>query len=190
MQLIRFSAFLAGMFALCNLGLAHPALTKGQADQSQITSIMDTLQSTVESAVGSLNGIDPSTATLAQVQPYVTDIEDAFSTAASALSSLNSSGRKRSSVTDVQGRQTAFEKEIAQLVAGLLTDVTNSLTGLLSVQGLGAILPNLDGPLNQTLLGLETLLAGVLNLVSGLLVDVAGLLTALGWGLTLATLGL
>ncbi|KZO94294.1 hypothetical protein CALVIDRAFT_565663 [Calocera viscosa TUFC12733] len=185
MQFTRLFAFLATFLALGTFVLGSPALTKRQADESQISAIVDTLQSTVESAVGSLNAFDPSTATVAEIQPYVTDIQYAFSTAGSGLASLASSSKR-----DLSARQTAFDTEIAQLVAGLLTDVANALDGLLSVEGLGAILPGLDEPINTVLLGLETLLAGVLSLVSALLVDVAGILTALAWGLTLATLGL
>ncbi|KZT55871.1 hypothetical protein CALCODRAFT_484405 [Calocera cornea HHB12733] len=185
MQFTRIVAFLATLLALGSFVLASPATTKRQADESQISAIVDTLQSTVEAAVGSLNSFDPSTATLAEIQPYVVDIEDAFSTAASGLSALASSSKR-----GVAARQTAFETELAQLVAGLLTDVATALDGLLSVEGLGALLPGLDAPLNETLLGLETLLAGVLSLVSALLVDVAGILNSLALGLTLATLGL
>ncbi|KAJ7640906.1 hypothetical protein B0H17DRAFT_1216469 [Mycena rosella] len=70
--------------------------------------------------------------------------------------------------------------DIANLVAGILTDVTTALDGLLgtasTIPGLGRLLGGLDVSLNQVLLGFETLLAGVLSLVAAFLVDVAGLL--------------
>ncbi|KAJ7872481.1 hypothetical protein B0H14DRAFT_3860354 [Mycena olivaceomarginata] len=106
------------------------------------------------------------------------------------ITALSSGGN----ASDDTARKRQSDDDIANLVAGILTDVTNALDGLLadasSIPALGGLLAGVDTSLNQVLLGLEVLLAGVLNLVANLLVDVAGLLRSLALGLTLATLGL
>ncbi|KAJ7655965.1 hypothetical protein B0H17DRAFT_1213886, partial [Mycena rosella] len=69
------------------------------------------------------------------------------------------------------------DDDIANLIAGILTDVTTALDGLLStastIPGIGRLLGGLDISLNQVLLGFETLLASSPPCI---LVDVAGLL--------------
>ncbi|THU84133.1 hypothetical protein K435DRAFT_688171, partial [Dendrothele bispora CBS 962.96] len=87
------------------------------------------------------------------------------------------------------------DDDTANLVAGIVTDITNTLNGLLSSAASiptlsNALLSGVGVFLNQALVGLETLLAGVFNLIATLLVYVVGLLRSLAFGLVLASLGL
>ncbi|KAJ7669743.1 hypothetical protein B0H17DRAFT_1209504 [Mycena rosella] len=120
--------------------------------------------------------VSSATATDATVTPLINDLTAAFDTASASLTTLaQTSGLKRQGKRNRQSND-----DIANLVAGILTDVTTALDGLLgtasTIPGLGRLLGGLDVSLNQVLLGFETLLAGVLSLVAAFLVDVAGLL--------------
>ncbi|KAJ7755782.1 hypothetical protein B0H14DRAFT_3512329 [Mycena olivaceomarginata] len=119
------------------------------------------------------------------------DIQTVFNTLKgstdSILPQINTATASLATLSPVEARKRQSDDDIANLVAGILTDVTNALD--VSPRSAGSS-PAVDTSLNQVLLGLEILLAGVLNLVANLLVDVAGLLRSLALGLTLATLGL
>ncbi|KAF5362623.1 hypothetical protein D9758_009625 [Tetrapyrgos nigripes] len=152
---------------------------------ADIQSILTDLQSQVGGILPQIDAlVSGGNASDDTVTPLINQLTSALNDSASSLSGLSSSSSSKRQSND----------DIANLVAGIITDITNSLDGLLgqaaSIPTLGALLSGVDISLNQVLVGLETLLAGVLNLVATLLVDVAGLLRSLAFGLTLASLGL
>ncbi|KAF7296341.1 hypothetical protein HMN09_01104200 [Mycena chlorophos] len=162
--------------------VAVAAVEKRQSTSS-IEGVLTTLQSSLSAPLGDIMSLSKGgNATDANLAPLIENVVDALNTASSSMSGLSSS-RKRQSDSD-----------IASLVAGIVTDITDALSGLLgeasSIPDLGTYLGSIDAALSQVLNGLETLLAGVLTLVADLLVDVAGLLEQLALGLTLASLGL
>ncbi|KAJ7912901.1 hypothetical protein B0H13DRAFT_2472452 [Mycena leptocephala] len=164
---------------------AGVALVDKRATTADIETVFNTLKGSTDSILPQITSLVSSgTATDATVTPLINELTAAFDTATASLATLS----------PVELRKRQSDDDIANLVAGILTDVTNALDGLLgeaaSIPALGGLLAGVDTSLNQVLLGLEILLAGVLNLVATLLVDVAGLLRSLALGLTLATLGL
>ncbi|KAL0953021.1 hypothetical protein HGRIS_007224 [Hohenbuehelia grisea] len=155
-----------------------------RASSADIAATLATLSSDLASPLASITSAGSSgTATLATVQPLINEVTAALGTASDSLASLNA--RRSLSLSKRQS-----DDDIANTIAGIVTDITNALDGVATVPGVAALLPGVDLALNQVLRGLETLLAGVLNLVATLLVDVAALLRSLAFGLTLASLGL
>ncbi|KAJ7616639.1 hypothetical protein FB45DRAFT_873088 [Roridomyces roridus] len=150
---------------------------------TDIQTVFNTLKNSTDSILPKITAlVSAGTATDDTVTPLINDLTAALDTATSSLSALPVSTE----------RQT--DEDIADLVAGIITDITTALGGLLgtasTIPGLGGLLSGIDTSLDQVLLGLETLLAGVLHLVANLLTGVAGLLNQLALGLTLGTLGL
>ena len=116
-----------------------------------------TLDLAINSTIAAGNVSDDS------VTPSINEITSVLGTAASSLSGLSASSSKVKRQSD---------DDIANLVAGIITDLTETLDGLLasasSIPDLGSLLSGIDSSLNQVLVGLETLLAGVLELVANL----------------------
>ncbi|KAK7000314.1 Sc15 protein [Favolaschia claudopus] len=160
-------------------------VTEKRSSTADVEAVLNTLKGSTDSILPQIDAlVSGGTASDATVTPLINELTSALDTASASLGGLSPvSSRKRQS-----------DDDIANLVAGILTDVTNTLDGLLgeaaSIPALGGLLAGVDTSLNQVLVGLETLLAGVLRLVANLLVDVANLLRSLALGLTLATLGL
>ncbi|KAJ6530956.1 hypothetical protein DFH09DRAFT_934025 [Mycena vulgaris] len=164
---------------------AGAAIVEKRASTADIVTVFNTLKGSTDSILPQITGlVSGGNATDATVTPLINDLTAAFDIATASLAALPP--------TDAAKRQS--DDDVATLVAGILTDVTNALDGLLgtasTIPALGGLLAGVDVSLNQVLKGLETLLAGVLTLVANLLVDVAGLLRSLALGLTLASLGL
>ncbi|KAJ6467506.1 hypothetical protein C8R47DRAFT_1303442 [Mycena vitilis] len=164
---------------------AGVALLDKRSSTADIQTVFNTLKGSTDSILPQITAlVSGGNATDETVTPLIIDLTTAFNTATASLATLS----------PVEAAKRQSDDDIANLVAGILTDVTQALDGLLgsaaSIPALGGLLAGLDTALNQVLLGLEILLAGVLNLVATLLVDVAGLLRSLALGLTLATLGL
>ncbi|KAJ7094727.1 hypothetical protein B0H15DRAFT_136692 [Mycena belliarum] len=164
---------------------ASPVLEERQST-ADIQTVLATLQSATGAILPQIDAlVSGGNATDDTVTPLVTSLTGALDIATAALAVLPAP-------TGAAKRQS--NDEIAKVVAGLITEITKTLDGLLgsaaTIPGLGNLLGGLDASLNQVLKGLERLLAGVLNLVAQLLVDVAKLLRALAFGLTLASLGL
>ncbi|KAK7455770.1 hypothetical protein VKT23_010801 [Stygiomarasmius scandens] len=152
---------------------------------ADVDSVLSTLQDQVGNILPQIDSITSGgNATEDNVTPLIGQLTVALNDAANSLNALSTPGSSKRQSND----------DTANLIAGIVTDITNSLDGLLgsaaSIPTLGALLSGVDVALNQVLVGLETLLAGVLNLVATLLVDVAHLLRSLAFGLTLASLGL
>ena len=116
-----------------------------------------TLDLAINSTIAAGNVSDDS------VTPSISQITSALDAATSSLSGLSASSSKVKRQSD---------DDIANLVAGIITDLTETLDGLLasasSIPDLGSLLSGIDSSLNQVLVGLETLLAGVLELVANL----------------------
>ncbi|KAJ3914544.1 hypothetical protein F5877DRAFT_50255 [Lentinula edodes] len=182
-----FALFL--FFAVFGIASSVPSVAAVQKRQDRITDIegvFNTLKSSTDTILPQITSAGQSgNASAATVTPLINELTAAFNTASSSLASLRTSNRKAR-------RQS--EPEISLLVAGIVTDVTQSLDTLLAdlsiVPEIAPLLAGVDVALNATLAGLEILLAGVLTLVSVLLVNVSGLLESLSFGLTLASLGL
>ncbi|KAF7345710.1 Sc15 protein [Mycena venus] len=156
-----------------------------RASTADIQTVFNTLKGSTDTILPQITSlVSGGTATDETVTPLINDLTAALDTATASLATLS----------PIELRKRQSDDEIAELVAGILTDVTNALDGLLgtasTIPALGGLLAGVDVSLHQVLLGLEILLAGVLNLVANLLVDVAGLLRSLALGLTLAALGL
>ncbi|KAJ7704846.1 hypothetical protein B0H17DRAFT_1126482 [Mycena rosella] len=165
--------------------LAGLTAVEKRASTADIETVFNTLKSSTDSILPQITAlVSGGNATDDTVTPLINDLTGALDTATASLAALPA--------TTSSKRQS--DDDIANLVAGIITDVTNALDGLLgtasTIPALGGLLAGVDTSLNQVLIGLETLLAGVLTLVANLLVDVAGLLKSLALGLTLATLGL
>ncbi|KAJ7436086.1 hypothetical protein B0H11DRAFT_1755268 [Mycena galericulata] len=178
---LRFASLLL-LSATFVSAIPSPVVDK-RASTADIETVFTTLKSSTDSILPQITAlVSGGTATDATVTPLINELTSALETASGSLTGLAIPLK----------RQT--DAEIATLVAGIITDITNALDSLLgtasTIPALGGLLAGVDTSLNQVLLGLEILLAGVLELVANLLVDVAGLLQQLALGLTLATLGL
>lgn len=190
---MRFSVLVAlvayAFIAFVQLVSATPVLSTKEMvvkrDNADILGVFTKLKSSLASPCSQINNlVETKTANQANVEPLIQQITSALNTAHSELAALDpASVRKRQS-----------DDEVAQLVAGIITDLASTLNGLLdfaaAIPLLGGLLAGVDTSLNQVLLGLSILLAGVLRLVANLLVNVAQLLRNLALGLTLGTLGL
>ncbi|EJD01719.1 uncharacterized protein FOMMEDRAFT_158873 [Fomitiporia mediterranea MF3/22] len=189
MLFTRIVSFFVVSVTFGTMALAIPSPVTAEVakrDNAQIEQVFTTLKSSTDSILPQIQSIASSgNATDDNVTPLVNQLVAALDTATSSLSGLSPSSRaliKRQS-----------EDDIASLVAGIVSDIANGISGLqsaASITDLDTLLGGIDSSLNQVLLGLEILLAGVLHLVANLLVDVAGLLNQLAFGLTLGTLGL
>ncbi|KAJ7183787.1 hypothetical protein C8R46DRAFT_1209927 [Mycena filopes] len=178
-----FALRFASLFLL-GTSLASAVVIDTRASTADVETVFNTLKSSTDSILPQIDSlVSGGTATDDTVTPLIAELTAALDTATASLGTLALGGLKRQSDDDV-----------ANLVAGIISDITKTLDGLLgtasTIPALGGLLAGVDTSLNQVLLGLEILLAGVLNLVANLLVDVAGLLRSLALGLTLGTLGL
>ncbi|THU99750.1 hypothetical protein K435DRAFT_658317 [Dendrothele bispora CBS 962.96] len=131
--------------------------------KANVASVLNTLQGQVSDILPQIDSLVSSgNATEDSVTPLIGQLTVALNNAANDLTHIPASGLSKWQSND----------EIANLVAGIVTDITNTLDGLLgsaaSIPTLGALLSGLNVALNQVLVGLETLLAGVLNLVATL----------------------
>ncbi|KAK7006409.1 Sc15 protein [Favolaschia claudopus] len=181
-----FALRFAPLFLFATSFVSGAAVVHKRSSTADIETVFNTLKSSTDSILPQINSlVAGGTASDATVTPLINDLTAALDTATASLASLDPVGESSKRQSD---------DEIANLVAGILTDITNALDGLLgeaaSIPTLGVLLAGIDTSLNQVLRGLEQLLAGVLRLVANLLVDVANLLRSLALGLTLATLGL
>ncbi|KAK7052953.1 hypothetical protein VNI00_004273 [Paramarasmius palmivorus] len=174
-----FAAFTVASFGFVAANpVAHEVAKRDNAD---IQEVLNTLKGSTDEILPQIKDLsDSGNATEDNLTPLFTQLTTALDTATASLGDLEpSSSRKRQS-----------DDDIANLVAGIVTDISDSVSGITDVAAIAALFPGLDASLAQVLKGLETLLAGVLNLVATLLVDVAALLRRLAFGLTLAALGL
>ncbi|KAJ4475662.1 hypothetical protein J3R30DRAFT_579589 [Lentinula aciculospora] len=186
-----FARFFALFFIFASFGIvssvpSNAAAVQKRQDTADIEKVLNTLKSSTDTILPQITSIGQSgNASDATVTPLIDGLVTALNTASSSLASLQTSSRKARRQSD---------DDIANLVAGILTDVADALDTLLgdaaAIPDLGSLLGGIDAALDEVLKGLETLLAGVLTLVADLLVDVAGLLESLSLGLTLASLGL
>ncbi|SJK98170.1 uncharacterized protein ARMOST_01431 [Armillaria ostoyae] len=144
---------------------------------SSVSDILTTLQSELSSVLPQIDTlVSSATANDDTVTPLIQEVVSALDGASSSLSGLTLGGAEK------------------EEVAGTVTDVAQSLDGLLSVAddipSLGGLLSSVDTSLSQVVdvSGTETEASGILSLVTGL-VDVPTL-ESLGFDSTLASLGL
>ncbi|KAL0566567.1 hypothetical protein V5O48_015443 [Marasmius crinis-equi] len=174
-----------GLVASTPVAAPVPVVDLAKRDNSDILQVFTTLKGSTDTILPQLNELASNgTASDDTVTPLINQLTDALDLASTGLEGLqSSSSRKRQS-----------DDEIASLVAGMVTEIGNTLatleTQVVTIPALPGLLPGIDASLSQVLRGLSTLLAGVLNLVATLLVDVAALLRNLALGLTLGALGL
>ncbi|KAH7097482.1 hypothetical protein BKA62DRAFT_623779, partial [Auriculariales sp. MPI-PUGE-AT-0066] len=137
--------------------------------------------------------LDATAIQLLAANPLTTE-EEATAAFGKLTDTINSATTQIAAIQPVGTTKRQSSDDVAVLVAGLITDVTTLLDGVLGqlagIPTIGGLFGGLDAALNQLLKGLEGLLAGVLNLVAQLLVNVADLLRKLALGLTLGSLGL
>ncbi|KAJ6585648.1 hypothetical protein B0H19DRAFT_924575 [Mycena capillaripes] len=144
---------------------AGVAVVDKRSTTADIETVFNTLKGSTDSILPQITAlVSGGTATDDTVTPLINDLTAAFDTATASLATL----------TPVASRKRQSDDDVANLVAGILTDVTTALDGLLgdasTIPALGGLLAGVDTSLNQVLIGLETLLAGVLNLVATLCV--------------------
>jgi len=160
------------------------AAAEKRASISSVNGVLNTLEGAVGSILPQIeNLVSTATATEANVAPLVLDLVISLDTATTSLALLGLGLKKRQS-----------EQDVATLVAGIVSDVANTLNGLegltSSIPGLSGLLGTVDLALNSVLVGLDGVLAGVLTIVAGLLGDVTGILGSLGLTSVLGSLGL
>jgi len=180
-----FALRFAPLFLFATSFVSGAAVVEKRSSTADIETVFNTLKGSTDSILPQITSlVSGGNATDDTVTPLINDLTAALDTATASLATL----------TPVSSSKRQSDDDIANLIAGIITDITNALDGLLgdaaSIPDLGSLLAGVDTSLDQVLVGLETLLAGVLNLVANLLVDVAGLLKSLAFGLTLASLGL
>ncbi|THU93787.1 hypothetical protein K435DRAFT_725075, partial [Dendrothele bispora CBS 962.96] len=152
---------------------------------ADVDSVLTSLQSQLGTILPQIDALSASgNATDANVTPLIGQLNDALNGASDNLNNIPASGlRKRQS-----------DQNTANQVAGIVTDITNSLNGLhghaAHVSTLTVLLASVDIALHRLLIGVDVLLVGVLKLVAGLLVDVAKLLRGLAFTLTLTLFAL
>ncbi|KAF9262823.1 hypothetical protein L218DRAFT_866859 [Marasmius fiardii PR-910] len=154
-----------GLVASTPVAAPLPAFDIVKRDNADIQQVFTTLKGSTDAILPQLGQLATNgSASDDTVTPLINELTSALDQATSSLSTLSpSSSRKRQSNDD-----------IANLVAGIITDITNALNQLTGVAGqipaLGGLLAGVDTSLAQVLSGLETLLAGVLRLVANLYV--------------------
>ncbi|GAW00228.1 sc15 protein [Lentinula edodes] len=186
-----FARFFALFFLFTSFGIvssvpSSAAAVKKRQDTADVEIVLNTLKNSTDTILPQITSVGQSgIASDATVTPLINELTTALNTASSSLASLQTSSRKARRQSD---------DDIANIVAGIITDIADALDTLVgdlsAIPDLGSLFDGVDSALDEVLTGLETLLAGVLTLVADLLVDVAGLLESLSLGLTLASLGL
>ncbi|EEB98636.1 hypothetical protein MPER_01822 [Moniliophthora perniciosa FA553] len=142
--------------------IANEVAKRDNADiQTVLTTLKDQTDAILPQIIDLSNSGDASDDT---VTPLINQLTTALNAATASLGDLEpASSRKRQS-----------DDDIANLTAGIVTDITNALTSLsaqaAAIPTLGVLLGGVDTSLAQVLRGLETLLAGVLRLVANLYV--------------------
>ncbi|KAK7045153.1 Sc15 protein [Favolaschia claudopus] len=154
-----------------------------RASISSITGVLNTLEGKVGSILPQIdNLVATASATEANVAPLVLQLTTALNSASLSLTLLGL-GLKRQT-----------EADVANLVAGLVSDIATSLNGLeglaSSIPGLSGLTGTVDVALNSVLVNLNGLLAGILGTLAGLLGPVTGILSGLGLTGVLGSLGL
>jgi len=166
------------------------AMKKRDDVESQVVGVLNTLKSAIAPAISTINSLKESKQTITNdnIGAPLQTIKDSLDEATTSLGKIEPAALVKFAIK----RQS--NDEVANLIAGLLTSVTNALEGLLdnlaTAPIIGVLFPGIDASLAGLLHAVETLLAGVLILVANLLVNVAALLRSLAFGLTLAALGL
>ncbi|KAF7344657.1 Sc15 protein [Mycena venus] len=166
------------------------ATVEKRASISSIDGVLNTLQGKVGSILPQMETlVSTATVTEANVAPLVLELVLAIDTATTSLSFLRLGLKKRQS-----------EQDVANLVAGIVSDVANMFNGVEgsapsgsgSLPDLSGLLSTVDLALNSLLVSLDGLLAGVLTIVTGLLGvgDVTGILGSLGLTSVLGLLAL
>ncbi|KAJ8522787.1 hypothetical protein ONZ45_g664 [Pleurotus djamor] len=98
-------------------------------------------------------------------------LTDALNDAKTSISELQSSG------SSISARQIVDIAALANLLAGIITDIVTTLTAIGGLPILQRLIPGIDVALAEILAAVGLLLEGVLTLVRGLLLGLAGLLT-------------
>jgi len=173
------------VFSFVLLGSATPVETNvGKRDNAEIKSVLITLKSKTDVILPKITALSSSkSVTEASITPLLTELTTALSESSVSLVALHFSSHKRQS-----------DDELAALIAGIINDIVAALETLMgdlsTIPLLAGLLADVDGALNEVLVGLGILLQGVLNLVPQLLVNVADLLRDIGLDLTFGTLGM
>ncbi|KAJ7511207.1 hypothetical protein B0H11DRAFT_2386886 [Mycena galericulata] len=159
------------------------AVVDKRASVSSVEDVITTLQSSTGSILPQINAlVSGGTASDANVTPLIGELTAAINTATSSLSSLPASSKRQTN------------QEVANNVAGIITEISTSFNGLHGfhppIPALAELIISIDVALHELLVGLDIVLAGVLTLVAGLLTGVAILLQELGLGLVIGLLGL
>ncbi|EJU02131.1 hypothetical protein DACRYDRAFT_94582 [Dacryopinax primogenitus] len=179
MQYSRLIAFFITLFTFGLLVSGAP-VEEREVDKrdvsAQVLSTVQNLQTQVAAVVSQLSALDPATATLADVEPLVGQVESLVSGTTLGLSLLNVLKRD-----EIDARQLGdITSTIASVLSDLISTVTGALSGLTGIAGVTGAASGLSNPLSNILTVVEGLVPGVLTLVTGLLTTVLGLLGTLG----------
>ncbi|KAI5119276.1 hypothetical protein M0805_008057 [Coniferiporia weirii] len=178
----RVASFFGVFLTVGAFALAGPAEKRSSA--ASVQTVLTTLQSSTNSILPQINALSTNgKASDSTALPLINELVSALNTAQSSLAVVNAGGSL------LEKRQST--DEVATLVAGIVSDITLSLNGIVGVLPiLDSILVDVDVALSEVLTGVEIAVDGVLTLVAGLLGGVVGILESLTLGLVLGLLGL
>ncbi|KAG7442556.1 uncharacterized protein BT62DRAFT_935852 [Guyanagaster necrorhizus] len=152
-----------------------------------VLDVFTDLKGVVDEILPEIEGlIKNNTLTQDLVMPLINDLTGAIKNATSELGSLVG--------TSVTKRST--DEDIATLVAGIITDISNTMDGLATANidssslDLGSILLDVGGVLAGLVVALVGVVGGILALLLPLLLPVVGLLVTIVVGLLGGLLGL
>ncbi|KAJ7676741.1 hypothetical protein DFH06DRAFT_976328 [Mycena polygramma] len=166
-----FALRFASVFLLAvTLASASPASTPAglavvdkRASTAAVQTVFTKLKSSTDSILPQIDAlVTGGKASEATVTPLIGELTTALNTATVSLSSLPPSFK----------RQT--EDEVATLIAGIITEISTTLSGLsgsaAAIPAIGTLIIPIDVALQELLVGLDVVLTGVVTLVSGLCV--------------------
>ncbi|KZW00836.1 hypothetical protein EXIGLDRAFT_830481 [Exidia glandulosa HHB12029] len=196
---MQFTRFLAAL-SIASLAVALPAPV-AVIEQRDIVSVPDILNGAKDNVHGILGQIDTllqdGGLTQATLGPLVDDLVGALDTISVDLGNLVVTATSPVGGLPIK-RQTVDPKVVADILGSIITDVNQTLNGLVGtaaqIPGVATLLIGVNTSLTQVISVVESLVPGVLAIVTGLvgtLTSTLGqLLGSLGLGSLLGSLGL
>ncbi|KAF9048944.1 hypothetical protein BJ165DRAFT_1342870 [Panaeolus papilionaceus] len=164
-----FSRALLSFFAVGAIStLASPTpapvdVVEKREDVSDVLAVIDTLKTSTGSILPQIdNLVNTNQATTSNISPLLQNLVDAVNTGTASLNTLQGK---------VDATTGGTKDQVAQDVAGVITDIANTLNNLKTkAPALFSLVASLgiQTALSQLLVGLNIVIAGVLTLVAGL----------------------
>ncbi|KAJ7250097.1 hypothetical protein B0H12DRAFT_1019314 [Mycena haematopus] len=160
-----FALRFAPLFLFAASFVSGTVVAEKRASTASVETVFNTLKASTDTILPQINShVSSGTASDATVTPLLNQLTAAFNTASTSLQTI----------PRVESRKRQSDQDVAVLVAGIITDTTNSLNGLHGfaphIPALAGLIIALDVALQELLVGLDIVLAGVVTLVSGLYV--------------------